>query len=106
MLTILQDCDLKSGNRLEVASAEGAMVTAPSRATCTLAAALIEQGYPATLPVRVVRANPWLWGPPYYVSGVTLRTVAEIDFFAEDAGETVREAAAPRASRGSDSAVR
>jgi hypothetical protein len=82
------------------------MVTATSRASCKLAAALIEQGYPATLPVRVVRANPWLWGPPYYVSGVTLKTVAEIDFFAEDGAEAAADVETPRIRRGSDSAVR
>jgi hypothetical protein len=105
MLTILHDSDFASGRKVEVASADGAMITAPSRATCKLAAALIENGYPADLPVRVVRANPWLFGPPHHVSGVSLRTVADFDFFADEEGP--RDAAADiPLPRSSDSAVR
>jgi hypothetical protein len=78
---------------------------APSRATCKLAAALIASGYPADLPVRVVRANPWLFGPPHHVSGVSLRTVADFDFFADEEG--LRDAATDiPLPRGSNSAVR
>ena len=87
MLTILHDQDFTDGRAVEVASAEGAFVSASARATCRLAAALIEQGYPPDSPVRLVRANPWLYGPPYYIGGVTLATVSRIDFFAgEDPG--------------------
>ena len=64
MLTILHDTTFKNGLKVEVASAEGAMVSAPSGAMCQLAAALIESGYPADLPVRVVRADPWLRARP------------------------------------------
>jgi hypothetical protein len=83
MLTILHDQDFADGRAVEVASAEGAFVSATARATCRLAAALIEQGYAPDSPVRLVRANPWLYGPPYYIGGVTLATVSRIDFFAD-----------------------
>lgn len=105
MLTILHDREFSFGTRSEVASAEGAFVTEPSRAVCKLAAALIERGYPASLPVRIVRANPWLWGPPHHVTGVTLGTAAAIDFFAEDADTPAEPAGSPRVRRDSSSAV-
>ena len=88
MLTILHDQDFANGRSIEVASAEGSFVSAPARATCRLANALIGQGYPPDCPVRLVRANPWLYGPPHYVGGVTLATVSRIDFFASDIAAT------------------
>jgi hypothetical protein len=106
MLTILHDTTFKNGLKVEVASAEGAMVSAPSGAMCQLAAALIESGYPADLPVRVVRADPWLCGPPYHVTSVSLRTVAAIDFFADDEGAYGGDDHPPRVTRERPSAVR
>jgi hypothetical protein len=106
MLTILHDTAFTNGLKLEVASAEGAMVSAPSGATCKLAAALIESGYPADLPVRVVRADPWLCGPPYHVTDISLRTVAAIDFFADTESACQLEMGLPPVRRQRPSAVR
>lgn len=105
MLTILQDQDFANGRTVEVASAEGAFVSAQARATCKLAAALIEQGYPPDSPVRLVRANPWLYGPPYYVGGVTLATVSRVDFFAGDAGAPEAKGERTEVRGGSSSAM-
>lgn len=82
MLTILQDQDFADGQPFEVASAEGISVRAADRATCRLAATLMERGYPPDSRVRLVRENPWLFGPPFFIGGITLATVSRIDFFA------------------------
>jgi len=80
MITILHDCHLADGEATETASAEGYYVTAPSRAACRLAALLLEQGYGRNDPVRIVRADPWLFGPPHEITGIRLDTAATIDF--------------------------
>jgi hypothetical protein len=85
MLTILQDQDFADGHPVEIASAEGISIRAAERATCRLAQTLMERGHPPDSRVRLVRANPWLYGPPFFVGGITLATASRIDFFAADA---------------------
>ncbi len=80
MITILHDSHLADGHTVETASAEGIFVTARSRAACRLAALLMKQGYGRHLPVRIVRADPWLFGPPHEIRGVRLDTAATLDF--------------------------
>lgn len=83
MLTILHDRIEFRGNSVELASSEGYDILAPSGATCRLARILIEMGYDSAQPVRVVRADPWLFGAPHQIGGVTLGLAARVDFFAE-----------------------
>ena len=81
MITILYDCYLSDGGPLETATADGYLVTASSGSVCRLAKVLLEQGYGAGQRVRIVRADPLLFGPPYEVTGIRLDTAAVIDFF-------------------------
>lgn len=81
MITILHDCHLGDGGPIETASADGYLVTASSGSVCRLAKVLLEQGYRAAHRVRIVRADPLLFGPPYEITGIRLDTAAVIDFF-------------------------
>lgn len=88
MLTILQDRIFVDGKQIETASADGFEVMLPKRATCRLAAVLIEQGHSGDEPVRLVRADPYLFGPPHRVDGITLSMAASVDYFDQTSEET------------------
>ena len=85
MLTILHDRILDGDQSMDVATAEGQEVRRPARATCELAERLIEMGYDDQALVRIVRADPYLFGPPFHVTGVTLSLAAQVDFFQDPA---------------------
>jgi hypothetical protein len=44
---------------------------------------LIRNGYKGEEPVRLVRADPYLFGPPHMIQHITLSTAATIDFFGD-----------------------
>ncbi len=81
MLTILHDRIFEDGRVVDVATAEGFEVTAPHGATCAMATYLIARGYDPELPVRVVRADPLLFGAPFEVGGLTLALAEKLDVF-------------------------
>lgn len=82
MLTISQDWIVRDGQLVEHARSEGREVFARSRATCLLAANLLRAGLAWEAPVRVVRADPYIFPAPHNISGVSLGLVSQIDFFA------------------------
>ncbi|MEM0936202.1 MAG: hypothetical protein AAGJ91_09885 [Pseudomonadota bacterium] len=92
MLTIVHDTLFVDGKQLETATAEGVEVILPRGASCKLAALLIENGYDAEAPVRLVRADPYLFAPPHKIEDITLSTAASIDFFGEDTAADIPEA--------------
>lgn len=91
MLTILHDRLFIDGKQIETASAEGMEVMRKKRATCHLASVLIEQGYDGEEPVRLVRADPYLFAAPHKIEGVTLSVAARVDFFGDDTVERTPE---------------
>ncbi len=82
MLTILHDQIATGGRRFEVARAAGEEVRCAAGATRQMATRLIALGYDPSLPVKIVREDPVLFGPPYHLAGLTLALAAHIDPFA------------------------
>jgi hypothetical protein len=83
MLTILHDQHEIDGRTVEIATCEGFTKIAPRRATCELAQTLIKNGFGSTEAVRIVRADPYLFGPPHRVEGLSLSTATILDVFGD-----------------------
>jgi len=81
MLTVLQDEHEVDGQIVETATCEGFTVIAPNKATCRLASVLIANGFALSEPTRLVRADPYLFGPPHRIDGITLSIATVVDFF-------------------------
>lgn len=79
MLTLLHDYIFFDDGLLENASAEGVEVIKPEGAIKTLAGQLLELGYAADTPVRIVRGDPYLFAPPHQITGITLQTARTFD---------------------------
>ena len=81
MLTILFDEMFIEGQTVEIASADGLQVIHSTGATRRIAAALIAVGHDRHTPVRLVRADPYLFSPPHRIDGVTLESARHFDYF-------------------------
>lgn len=81
MLTILFDQVVIDASVVEVASSEGIEVMCPSGATRKIADALVAAGYDQTTPVRLVRADPYMFAPPHKIDGITLASARLFNYF-------------------------
>jgi hypothetical protein len=81
MLTILFDEISIEGRTIEVASADGLEVFHSFGATRRIADALISVGHDRNTPVRLVRADPYLFSAPHRIDGVTLESARHFDYF-------------------------
>jgi hypothetical protein len=83
MITILFDQVLTDCVVVEIASSEGIEVACPYGATRKIADALIAAGYARSTPVRLVRADPYLFAPPHKIDGITLASARLFDYFGD-----------------------
>lgn len=81
MLTILFDEVYIDGRTVEVASADGLEVVHSFGTTKRIAEALIAVGHDRHTPIRLVRADPYLFSPPHRIDGVTLDSARHFDYF-------------------------
>ncbi|MEL7025710.1 MAG: hypothetical protein AAGO57_00580 [Pseudomonadota bacterium] len=91
MIVISQDWVLTADGIAEIARAEGLEVARAERATCDLANLLIDKGMSPEAPVKLMRLDTMLFPPPHSFTGIKLKTVADVDFFATDRAQLTEE---------------